>query len=43
MSTESRAEFEKFMGSTMISILYQRIARLEKEKKTLRETVNSLP
>ncbi|RBR06693.1 hypothetical protein FVER53590_02423 [Fusarium verticillioides] len=43
MSTETRAEFEKFMGSTMVSILYQYIARLEREKKTLRETVNNLP
>ncbi|KAF5635651.1 coiled-coil domain protein [Fusarium tjaetaba] len=31
MSTESRAEIEKFMGSTMIAILYQSIARLERE------------
>ncbi|KAF5573012.1 hypothetical protein FPCIR_14124 [Fusarium pseudocircinatum] len=43
MSTETRAEIEKVIGSTMISILYQRIARLEREKQTLKETVNNLP
>ncbi|KAG5794635.1 hypothetical protein H9Q69_006306 [Fusarium xylarioides] len=42
MSTQTRAEIEKVMGSTMISILYQRIAGLEREKKTLKETVNNL-
>ncbi|KAF5724146.1 hypothetical protein FMUND_1130 [Fusarium mundagurra] len=42
MGTETRDKIEKVMGSTIISILYQRIAGLEREKQKLKETVNNL-
>lgn len=42
MTSQTRAEIEKVMESTMISILYQRIVGLEREKGKLQEAVHSL-
>ncbi|KAF4952566.1 hypothetical protein FGADI_6637 [Fusarium gaditjirri] len=42
MTTNSRAEIGEAMGNTFISVLYQRIVGLEREKEELQETANSL-